>query len=55
MSSSDDHNGSLERQWSLLAASFNSGQLLEELQVGDRHYGVVRELAEFGAYVDLGG
>jgi ribosomal protein S1 len=28
MSSSDDHNGSEDRQWSLLEASFNSGQLL---------------------------
>jgi small subunit ribosomal protein S1 len=32
-----------------------SEELLEELQVGDRRYGVVRVLAEFGAYVDLGG
>jgi small subunit ribosomal protein S1 len=32
-----------------------SEELLEELQVGDRRYGVVRVLADFGAYVDLGG
>lgn len=32
-----------------------SEELLEEVQVGDRRYGVVRVLAEFGAYVDLGG
>jgi len=32
-----------------------SEELLEELHVGDRRYGVVRVLAEFGAFVDLGG
>ena len=32
-----------------------SEELLEELHPGDRRYGVVRVLANFGAYVDLGG